>query len=112
MTALPAAFAELDVFAACWACPTENARSQVRWSASPADFRALHDAVMPRLDEMLAMLSGYSPHTLPPDVHRLFLLTCAFAEASPHHELYAGSAAVPFSFAAPRFRAMHGDLVQ
>jgi hypothetical protein len=112
MSRLPTGFGELDALADRWALPTENARSAVRWHCRPEDFRTLYAAVMPRLDEILALLGGYPADAMPEDIHRLFLLACAFAEASPHHELYADSPEVPFSFAAQRVHAVHGDTVQ
>nr|WP_087573107.1 hypothetical protein [Sphingomonas sp. CDS-1] len=106
---LPAPFADLAPFAAHWARPSENERSEIRWTATAADFKALYDAMMPRLDEILRLLSDHPAAGMPEDVHNLFLLACAFAEASPHHELYSGSSAVPFSFDARRFVRMDGD---
>ncbi|KEQ52128.1 hypothetical protein [Sphingobium chlorophenolicum] len=106
---LPAPFADLAPFAAQWARPSENARSEIRWSASKDDFKALYDAMMPRLDDILALLSQHPATGMPEDVHNLFLLACAFAEASPHHELYGGSSAVPYSFDARRFVRTDGD---
>ncbi|GAY23973.1 hypothetical protein [Sphingobium fuliginis] len=106
---LPAPFADLAPLAAHWARPSENERSEIRWSASAADFRALYEAMMPCLDAILRLLSEHPASGMPEDVHNLFLLACAFAEASPHHELYGGSSAVPFSFDARRFVRMDGD---
>lgn len=106
---LPARFAELAPLAALWARPSENARSEIRWSASAEDFRTLYEAMMPRLADILELLSGHPAAGMPEDVHNLYLLACAFAEASPHHELYGGSNAVPFSFDAQRFVRTDGD---
>ncbi|WP_327753924.1 hypothetical protein VVT58_19580 (plasmid) [Sphingobium sp. SJ10-10] len=106
---LPAPFADLAPLAAHWARPSENERSEIRWTTTAADFKALYDAMMPRLDEILRLLSDHPATGMPEDVHNLFLLACAFAEASPHHELYSGSSAVPFSFDARRFVRMDGD---
>ncbi|WP_176593413.1 hypothetical protein [Sphingobium sp. EM0848] len=106
---LPAPFTDLAPLAAHWARPSENERSEIRWSASAADFRALYEAMMPRLDDILALLSQHPATDMPEDVRNLFLLACAFAEASPHHELYGGSSAVPYSFDARRFVRTDGD---
>lgn len=107
---LPAQYANLEPFAAHWARPTENERSEIRWTASADEFEALYEAMMPCLDEILGILSGYPVSGMPEDVHNLYLLACAFAEASPHHELYGGSNAVPFSFDARRFVRTDGDV--
>lgn len=106
---LPAPFADLAPLAAHWARPSENERSEIRWSASPAEFKALYEAMMPRLDDILRLLSNHPASGMPEEVHNLFLLACAFAEASPHHELYGGSSAVPYSFDARRFVRTDGD---
>lgn len=110
MSALPAAYADLQPLADRWARPTENERNHIRWGATAGEFAAFHAAMMPRLADILALLAGYPPDAMPPDVHALFLLACAFAEAAPHHELYGGSPQVPYSFDAGRFVALHGHL--
>lgn len=102
-------FSELASLSAKWGLATENERSALRWSSTPADFEALYSAVMPRLPEILDILSAYRLDSIPEPVKPLYWLTCAFAEAAPHHELYKGSSRVPHSFEAHRFRALHGD---
>lgn len=106
---LPAEFSDLADLAAKWGLPTENQRSAVRWSATPQEFADLYDRVMPKLEAILVRLAQCSPENMDEAESSLFLLAAGFAEASPHHELYNGSSAVPFSFAAERFRAMHGE---
>ena len=108
-TKLPDAFADLAPLAARWAFPTENQRSAVRWSSNAADFAAFYKEMMPRIEAILDHLAAYSIKDLPDDSRRLFDLACAFAEASPHHELYGGSPQVPYSFDAKRFVPTHGD---
>jgi len=106
---LPKGFEDLAPFAHTWARPTENARSEVRWTASPADFAAFYAAVMPRLPEILAYLGEVPLDGMDEAQTALFCLAAAFAEAAPHHELYGGSPDVPFSFSARRFVPGHGD---
>ncbi|MEY4720524.1 MAG: hypothetical protein RIQ46_249 [Pseudomonadota bacterium] len=106
---LPPAFADLAPFAGTWARPTENARSEIRWSAGPADFAAFYGAVMPRLPDMLDYLATVPLDGMDEAQANLFSLAAAFAEAAPHHELYGGSPDVPFSFSARRFVPGHGD---
>lgn len=108
--ALPAAFSDLVPFAEQWGRATENERSRIRWNASAADFTSLYAAVMPRLPEILRVLAGCQLDGMDEEQTNLFNLAAAFAEAAPHHELYGGSADVPFSFAAPRFQPGHGDV--
>lgn len=107
--ALPAGFEDLAPLAHQWARSSENARSDVRWSASSEAFAAFYAAFMPRLDDVLTYLSAFPPSAMPDDARALLDLTCAFAEAAPHHELYGGSARVPHSFDARRFVPAHGN---
>lgn len=108
---LPGEFADLAELASHWGRPTENARSAIRWSASAADFASFYAAMMPRLDAILAYLSSVSLGELTDEDATLFGLAAAFAEAAPHHELYKGSADVPFSFSARRFVPGHGGQI-
>lgn len=109
IAALPAAFAHLQGFER-WALPSENQRSAVRWTSSKGEFAAFHGAVMPSLDAIMAALDDQPVPPVDPALRTLYLLACAFAEAAPHHDLYNGSAKVPFSFEAHRFEAAHGDI--
>jgi hypothetical protein len=106
---LPSGFADLAPFARTWARPTENARSEIRWSAGAAEFAAFYDAMMPRLPAMLDYLGQVPLQGMDEAQTNLFCLAAAFAEAAPHHELYGGSPDVPFSFSARRFVPGHGD---
>lgn len=108
--ALPTAFSDLAPFAQKWGRATENERSKIRWTASAADFASLYGAVMPRLPDILQVLAGCQLGAMGEAEINLFNLAAAFAEAAPHHELYGGSADVPFSFAAERFQPGHGDV--
>ncbi|MCP5379301.1 MAG: hypothetical protein H6915_01215 [Novosphingobium sp.] len=106
---MPRGFEDLAGLAAEWAGPSENARSEVRWNASAADFKAFYDAMMPRLPDVLAELGRTTLEEMDIARTNLFSLAAAFAEAAPHHELYGGSSEVPFSFSARRFVPGHGD---
>ncbi len=101
-------FAELVSFIATWARPCEQARSEVRWAMDAEAYAAFYAAMMPRLDELLAVVDRYELGALPPEVLPFFHLLLAFAEAAPHSELYGGSNRVPNSFDAARFVAAHG----
>lgn len=105
---MPPGFEDLAILLPIWARPTENERSKIRWTSSKADFERFHTLFMPRLDAVLEFLKTVPLADMADPDRRLFHLACAFAEASPHHELYNGSAEVPFSFAAPRFVPGHG----
>mgnify|MGYP003120280900 CR=1 FL=1 len=106
---MPEGFEDLAGFAAKWARPNEHRRNAIRWSASPEEFAALYAAVMPRLDAMLSALQACPLDGMDEAHTNLFNLAAAFAEASPHEELYGGSAQVPHSFSAERFVPGHGN---
>lgn len=95
---LPPQYAHLASLAELWAWPTEIERNEVRLEASADDFASFYGAFMPHLRDILDLLSNFQLESMPGDIRYLFDLTCAFAEAAPHHELYGGSAEVPHSF--------------
>lgn len=106
---MPPGFEDLAVLSHFWARGTENERSAIRWASSKSDFEQFYTIFMPRLDAVLEFLKTVPLAEMAETDQNLFYLACAFAEASPHHELYNGSAEVPFSFAAPRFVPGHGN---
>lgn len=107
---LPAGFEDLATLAAKWSRPTERERDPIRWRASKQEFADFYTAFAPRLDAALKLLQDCTLDAMDEPQLNLFLLTCAFAEASPHHELYGGKADVPHSFSARRFVPNHGDV--
>ncbi len=110
MSKLSSKFSDLESFVDAWALPTENSRSVKRWASGPSDFQPFYEAMMPRLDEIFTYLDQFELGQMPDDAHTLYLLSLAFAEASPHVEMYKGNAEVPNSFDAERFVATHGDI--
>lgn len=108
---LPNSFSDLAAWAAQWGRSNEIERSRIRWKATAEDFANFYAAIMPRLDAILSYLADVPLGNLNEADANLFNLAAAFAEASPHHELYKGSADVPFSFSAHRFVAGHGNQI-
>jgi len=106
---MPAGFEDLVPLAARWGRATENERNALRLASTTADFAAFDAAMAPRLDALLAYLGDCPAAPEDPAQRNALMLACAFAEAAPHHELYGGSAEVPFSFDARRFVPDHGD---
>lgn len=101
---LPDDFQELASLVSLWAKPTESERNVVRWSARKSDFVQFYSLFMPRLQDALDTLGRYSDiKDMPSDTQTLAYLCFAFAESSPHHELYGDDAMVPFSFDPRRF---------
>ena len=107
---LPEGFEDLAALAATWSRATERERNPIRWGASKQQFAEFYSAFAPRLDAALKLLKDCTLDAMDERQRNLFLLTCAFAEASPHHELYGGKADVPHSFSARRFVPDHGDV--
>lgn len=110
MSKLPAEFSDLDALADVWALPTEDERSKVRWASNKDGFQALYDALLDRIEDIMAHLDQYEIGHMPDDARTLYYLALAFAEASPHVEMYKGSPVVPNSFDAERFVATHGSV--
>lgn len=110
MNKLPAEFSDLERLVPTWALPTENERSEKRWGSTPADFQDIYDAMLGRIDEIMDYLDGKGFDGLDDESRTLYHLALAFAEASPHVEMYKGSSKVPNSFDAERFVAAHGDV--
>ena len=111
MALLPEQLSRLEPFVEHWAFPTELQRSQQRWAASPDDYRRFYEAMLPVLDQVLGFLDQFEPGKVPEPALPLYHLVMAFAEAAPHNELYECSNTVPNSFAAHRFVAAHGEMV-
>ncbi len=112
MSMLPPDFHDLEPLAAIWALPTEHARSEKRWSSTPAEFEAIYDAMIDRIEDIMTYLDQYSLDSIPDTAKPLYYLALAFAETSPHIELYKSQAEVPNSFDAHRFVASHGAVVE
>ena len=75
MTAmLPAAFADLEPFAADWCLPSEPARFARRLASSMAEMQAFYDAVTPRAPAAMAYLDRFSLEDLTPEAQRLLQL--------------------------------------
>lgn len=78
---LPAAFAELEPFAA-WAMPTERERYARRVDATMAELQEFYDAAFPRFEEALDYLDGLPLDDLPPDAQQLLRLYLALVTVS------------------------------
>lgn len=81
----PSEFSDLEQFGPR-ALRTEVERSGERLSRPYSESKALYDAVLPRIDEMLAHVEQFQSEDLPADVERLFWLALAFADVAPSVE--------------------------
>ncbi|PCI54577.1 MAG: hypothetical protein COB36_09475 [Alphaproteobacteria bacterium] len=110
MSALPTGFTKLEPFVRDWAFATEKKRSEKRWSSTKEDFQVFYDAMLECLTSAFEEIDKYEIGKMPEQIKILYYLVLAFAEASPHVELYKGDSKVPYSFDAERFVASHGDI--
>ncbi len=85
---LPEAFRDLEPYVASWALATERERSAKRQTSTMAELRAFYDAVLPRMEEILAYMARFPLDNIPDDVRRLFFLTLSLAEVAPAVELF------------------------
>lgn len=104
---LPPAFADLNPFLD-WALPSADARQTRRRTASRQELKAFYDAILPRIEAILAEVDAHPLGSLPETLHPLYHLALSLAEVAPHIELYGGSPGVPYAFEETRFVALHG----
>ncbi len=84
---LPEAFADLAPWAG-WALEPERARTAKKVASSMEELRAFYDAMMPRLEAIIAYLDGLPAGDRPAPAHRLHLLTLSLVEVANLVELY------------------------
>ena len=84
---LPEAFEDLAPWAD-WALEPERARMAKKVASSMEELRAFYDAVMPRLEAIIAYLDGLPAGERPAPAHRLYLLTLSLVEVANLVELY------------------------
>jgi hypothetical protein len=77
---LPSQFSYLEVFAKDWALPLESQRNYKRITSSMTDLQSLYDAVLPRLEEIVAYLNQYPLDRMPEDAKRLLNLSYSMME--------------------------------
>jgi len=71
---LPAAFAELEPWAATWCLATEPERWAQRLRSSMKELQAFYDAFFPRAEEAIAYCDGFPLAEMPADAERLLQL--------------------------------------
>jgi hypothetical protein len=102
--AFPPEFADLERFRD-WALPTEAERLRRRTERPDDELRALYEAMLPRMDDVVRHLNAFPLDGLPDDVRRLYDLAKSMMEISIPVER--GRSAVAWRFDVFRFRAMH-----
>ncbi|HTW88721.1 MAG TPA: hypothetical protein VMD75_12010 [Candidatus Binataceae bacterium] len=88
MTALlPIEFADLEGFAD-WALPTTRQRNHKRLTSSMDQIQPFYDAMLTRIDAILAYLDGFNLQEMPADAQRLMWMALSLAEVSDAIELF------------------------
>ena len=84
---LPAAFADLEPFAAAWALECERDRFARLMATGIAELKAFHDAMLPRAEAIAQHLDRRGLDKLSAEERRLFHLVVTFAEVTYPIEL-------------------------
>lgn len=84
---LPPGFQDLATYLP-WALPTEHGRRAKRAASSMGEIRTFYDAMLARMEAVLAFLAEQNVDQVTPAVQRLFLLATALAEIAPAVEMY------------------------
>ncbi|CAB3806312.1 hypothetical protein LMG28614_06366 [Paraburkholderia ultramafica] len=107
---LPEAFADLNRFVDSWALATETARTTRRHTAGMDAIVEFRDALLPRVNELVAWLDQYQMDALPEDAKTAMYLLLSLAEIAPAVEFYNQPYVIdgydPFRFAADETFAM------
>lgn len=86
-TLLPSGFSDLEQFSQ-WMLPTSTERNRKRLASSMEEIDALYNAILPRLEGILAYLDQFSLREMPQDAQRLLFLGLSLAEISIAVELF------------------------
>ena len=86
--ALPAAFSDLTCFVGTWALPTETQRNMQRHTVGMEAIVEFKDAMLPKVDGIVAWLNQYELASLPEEAKTLMYLLLSFAEIAPAVEFY------------------------
>jgi hypothetical protein len=105
---LPDQFRDLEPLAHIWDLPTEVERHAKRLASSITELRALYDALMPGINDVLSYLSEFQLEDLTPEGRNLFNPACSLAEIAPAVELF-GQPEVPAGYDSRRFIPAKGS---
>ena len=85
---LPEGFEDLAPYAD-WALEPERARTAKKVESSMEELRAFYDAMMPRLEEIIAYLDGVADgDDRPEPAYRLYLMSLSLVEIANLVEIY------------------------
>jgi len=102
---LPEPFRDLEPFAG-WALATEKERNRKRLASTMEEIQAFYDAILPRMEAVIAYLNQFPLDAMPADAQRLLSLTFSLAEISTAVELFKQPSVVD-GYDASRFVALH-----
>jgi hypothetical protein len=85
---LPAAFADLEPFAATWCLATESERYDRRMASTMDEMQAFYDAVFPRVNEAVDSCDKFPLDDLPDDARRLLELVHSLVMVSMAVEIW------------------------
>ena len=71
-----------------WALEPERSRTAKKVGSSMEELRAFYDAVMPRMEEIIAHLDSLPSDDRPAPAHRLYLITLSLVEVANLVEIY------------------------
>jgi len=86
-TQLPQGFSDLEQFVE-WALPSSTERNRKRRASSMDEINPFYDAMLPRLEQILAYLDQFSLREMPQDARRLLYLSLSLAEVTIAVELF------------------------
>jgi hypothetical protein len=102
---LPETFRDLEPFAE-WALATEKERNRKRLASTMAEIQAFYDAILPRMEAVIAYLNQFPLEAMPADAQQLLSLTFSLAEVSTAVELFKQPSVVD-GYDASRFVPLH-----
>jgi hypothetical protein len=85
---LPAAFCDLEPFAATWCLATESERFDRRMASSIDEMQAFYDAFFPRVNEAVDYCDKFPLDDLPEDAQRLLELVHSLVMVSMAVEIW------------------------
>ena len=100
---LPEGFADLGRFGPKWFADSEKKRHQIRINSQPEELVDLYDSLLPRFDQICAVLDQFPLDDLPDIQSNLLNLTLSFMEVSLAVESFHGAAKVPYGFDTDRW---------
>jgi hypothetical protein len=86
--ALPAPFADLEVFADTWCLETETERFERRLASTMDELQAFYDAFFPRLEPAVDYCDGFPLDALPEEVANLLTLIYSLVNVAMAVEIF------------------------